>query len=111
MIGYREYGDPNGFPVLFHHGVPGSSLYGLNFPTAASDAFLQGIQVVFAYFMSVFRDWEFELRQVEKKVVDSVAFMDDYSLFLHIDSKSTRFGPVSVYCVRYTQLQTPGDQP
>jgi pimeloyl-ACP methyl ester carboxylesterase len=38
VIGYREYGDPNGFPVLFHHGVPGSSLYGLNFATAASDA-------------------------------------------------------------------------
>jgi hypothetical protein len=57
-----------------------------------ADAFLQGIQVGFAYFMSVFRDWEFELRQVEKKVVDSVAFMDDFSLFLHIDSTPTRFG-------------------
>lgn len=38
MIGYREFGDPNGFPVVFHHGVPGSSLYGLHFATAASDA-------------------------------------------------------------------------
>jgi hypothetical protein len=30
-----------------------------------ADAFLQGIQGVFAYFMSVFLDWEFELRQIE----------------------------------------------
>ena len=38
VIGYREYGDLNGFPAIFHHGVPGSSLYGVHFSTAASYA-------------------------------------------------------------------------
>ena len=35
-ISYREFGDPNGSPILYFHGVPSSSLHGSFFASAAT---------------------------------------------------------------------------
>lgn len=37
-LGYAEYGDPSGSPVVLFHGMPGSRLFGLNFDAVARRA-------------------------------------------------------------------------
>ncbi|GAA0669658.1 alpha/beta hydrolase [Natronoarchaeum mannanilyticum] len=40
-IAYREYGDPDGAPVLFHHGTPGSRILPAAFHEIAREASIQ----------------------------------------------------------------------
>ena len=43
QLGYAEYGDPDGMPLLFFHGTPGSRLQAQVFDAAARDA---GVRMV-----------------------------------------------------------------
>lgn len=45
VVGYAEYGDPEGAPVLYCHGIPGSRLEGVAFAAAAAVAGLRIVAV------------------------------------------------------------------